>query len=418
MKFGLRNVRFLLKAVGNPQRRFTSIHVGGTNGKGSTAAFLASISMEAGYTTGLYTSPHLIRFTERIRINGHEIHESRLVEYAKLLKPHIEKTGATFFEATTCIAFMFFADERAELAVIEVGLGGRLDATNVLRPIVSVITNVSREHTEILGTTLPAIAREKGGIMKRGIPCITGSNDPVVLRTLRSIAKTKGTHLYTADTRVILQRQDRSGRSLVSLSGRKLRVRSATLGLDGEFQVQNARTAVAALDVCLSGRMNGKKIGRISGRSVTDGLRYVDSNTGIRGRLETFGVNRRFIIDVAHNPEAVLTLVEALQRNHLDNLIVVFGVMADKEYQLMVQSLAPVTATMITVQPRVNRALPLSRLIPVVKLAGIGVIRGRTVESGVRKALRLAARGQKILITGSHYVAGEAMEYLEKRFRP
>lgn len=153
MKFGLRNIRALLASAGHPERAFPSIHVAGTNGKGSTSAFLASVLREAGCRTGLYTSPHLIRFTERITVNGREIAQNRLAYYVAVLRPAIEKAGATFFEATTCVAFLYFADEGVDIAVVEAGLGGRLDATNVLRPLVSVITNVSFDHREFLGNT-------------------------------------------------------------------------------------------------------------------------------------------------------------------------------------------------------------------------------------------------------------------------
>src|SRR5512135_1725144 len=189
MKFGLRNIRNLLTFAGDPEAKFPSIHVAGTNGKGSTAAFLASAFMEAGYSTGLYTSPHLVRFTERITINGRQISEGRLAKYVGALRSAIEKTGATFFEATTCVAFQYFADEEVDIAIIEVGLGGRLDATNTLAPLACVITSIGFDHMEYLGPTIPSIAAEKGGIVKSRTPVVIGPIARSAERTISEIAR-------------------------------------------------------------------------------------------------------------------------------------------------------------------------------------------------------------------------------------
>ncbi|MFN0157808.1 MAG: bifunctional folylpolyglutamate synthase/dihydrofolate synthase [Bacteroidota bacterium] len=412
MKFGLRNTRALLASVGHPERRFPSIHVGGTNGKGSTSAFLASILMEAGHTTGLYTSPHLVRFTERIRVDGTEIDEAQIVEYTNLLRPYIEKEGATFFEATTCMAFMYFSDMKIDIAVIEVGLGGRLDSTNVLYPLVSVITNVSREHTEILGNTLSSIAREKGGIIKRGVPSVTGSTDSSVLRTLRVIARKKGVRLHESSKCVQIGVRRIAGTSLVTMTGRNTSVRAASLGLSGDFQTQNVQTAVAALDVCLGTRRGRKTLGLISPSDIKKGVINVVTNTGVRGRFETFDRDRRYMLDVAHNPQAVETLVASLNVTQQSNLVVVFGVMADKEYDVMIRILAPLAAIIVPVRPRIARALPIRELIRSAEAAGIRVNPGGSVAKGIQKASRLAKKGQKILITGSHYVVAEALEHL------
>jgi dihydrofolate synthase/folylpolyglutamate synthase len=406
MKFGLRNTKLLLKSVGNPERRFAALHVAGTNGKGSTCAFLASMFTEAGYKTGLYTSPHLVRFTERIRINGQEIPEDRLVDYAAALRPMIEQTKATFFEATTCIAFQYFADEKVDIAVIEVGMGGRLDATNVLRPLVSVITNVAFDHMEFLGNTLEAIAREKGGIIKRGVPCVTASNDPVVLETLSRIARRKATQLIRAQ-RIVKIRQHSSSVLLQSKRWGTLDVR---LGLAGHHQADNAALAVAAIDTLMKRRRNAEQFSALTVQAIRRGLARVQHNTGLRGRFERIG--KRYIVDVAHNPHGFETLVRALQLHRIVNPLVILGVMRDKDVAGIINVLKSACGRVIAVQARTSRALSSAALTRLLTEAGIEATNGGTVPQGIAKASQLAGPRTKVLITGSHYVVGEALRCL------
>ncbi len=313
MKFGLRNIRALMKYAGHPEKRFPSIHVAGTNGKGSTASYLASIAMEAGYRTGLYTSPHLLRFTERIRINGTELSEERLVYYVKALRPAIEASRATFFEATTAVAFLYFADERVELAVIETGMGGRFDATNIVVPLVSVITNVALDHTEHLGSTLPKIAREKGGIIKERVPVVTGAKDPSVLEVFRQIARKKQTRVYrTEDVARGVPTPGIQGRHGVRLTTGFMRGKKVVPGLPGEHQATNARLAIAAYDLIM--RTSDVWFRGITRVAVVRGLERVRRNTGIRGRLERVRWKGTFILDVAHNPDGTRTLMKSLPR--------------------------------------------------------------------------------------------------------
>ncbi len=393
MKFGLRNIKILLKSVGNPERQFLSIHIAGTNGKGSTASFLASIFMEAGYKTALYTSPHLIRFTERIRINGKEISEKKLVEYTEPLIPVIEKTNATFFEATTCIAFQYFADQKVDIAIVEAGLGGRLDSTNVLRPLVSVITNVSFDHTEYLGNTLTKIAREKGGIVKRNIPCVTSSTDKNVLATLKSIANRRSSRLIVAGKTTVIQ--------------------GVKPALAGAHQLTNAGCAVATIETLLKNKMHAQTFQGLTRKAMRDGLVRVRKNTDLHGRLEVFGRKKRYILDVAHNPSGLETLMNAVPSQFKKNLIVVFGVMKDKDYVSMSRILAANAKSVITVQPKTKRAVPSAELSKFMRSTGIRAVSGGGVERGILLANRLAGESGKVLITGSHYVVGEALALLQ-----
>jgi dihydrofolate synthase/folylpolyglutamate synthase len=410
MKFGLRNIKSLLRSVGNPERKVLSLHVAGTNGKGSTASFLASIFLEAGYKTALYTSPHLINFTERIRINGVPISEERLVAYVRHLRPTIERTNATFFEATTCIAFQYFTDEAVDVAVIETGLGGRLDATNVLRPCISVITNVSFDHMEYLGNTLGKIAAEKGGIIKRGVPCVTGSTNPAVVKTVTRIANKKEAPLRIAREVVdVISRKEIDGFPVLDIQAPAFSISQVKLGLPGTHQIQNATTALATLHVLMTGRATRNTFPSITRNAIRAGLERVKQNTGIRGRFEREG---RFIFDVAHNEEGIKSLVSSLRDN--SQYVVVFGVMRDKEVRPMLELLRPRAAHLIAVEPKITRAMSAGKIAAYCRRLGIPVTNGRTIRKGVATARRIAGRNGSIMITGSHYVVGEALAMLRR----
>jgi dihydrofolate synthase/folylpolyglutamate synthase len=407
MKFGLRNIRALLQAAGNPHTRFPSVHIAGTNGKGSTSSFIASIAMEAGFRTGLYTSPHLVDFTERIRINGIPIPTDRLVEYTREIRSTIERVHATFFEATTCIAFTYFADEMADFAVIETGLGGRLDATNVLLPLCSVITNIDLEHTEYLGTTLTAIAREKGGIIKPRTPVVTGTGDPQVLRIFRRIAQRRHASLRKASA-VMGMTEVRGRGASVSFRGSGVVLSRVKPGLRGEHQRRNARLAVAA--VALLRQRIPFLAKRFTARAIRRGLERVMQNTGLRGRLDRSipGV----MLDVAHNPAGIRTLVKAIRAGSWRPSLVVFGVMKDKDHRPMLEELGRLGCPLVSVAPAIARALPAAKIVREARNLGIMARLGGTVAHGVSLARRLGAR---VLVTGSHYVVGEALSALEKK---
>ncbi len=411
MKFGLRNTRSLLRTLDNPERRFLSIHIAGTNGKGSTAAFLASVFAESGYKTGLYTSPHLVRFTERIKINGKEISEKELVAYTASLRPEIIDVNATFFEATTCIAFKYFADHEVDIAIIETGLGGRLDSTNVLRPIASVITPIAFDHMEYLGNTLRKIAREKAGIIKRGIPVITSSSTKEVIDVFRSVARKKGSRLIRASERVKVG-VARNGR--INFNGRCVRALNVTPGLSGEHQVINAQAACATLDVLLTNRTFRRRFEQISDTRIKSGLEHVTGSVNLRGRFEQIIVSgRRVILDVAHNPDGMRILSNSLHHNGISNPVVVFGVMADKEFAEMIRIIGGLTDLAIAVRPENPRALGLQRLVQQMKAAGIAAFNGKSVANGINMAMRIARKGRPIVVTGSHYVVGEALASLD-----
>jgi dihydrofolate synthase/folylpolyglutamate synthase len=411
IKAGLETIRELLTFLGNPERRFPAVHIAGTNGKGSTASMIASILTASGYRTGLYTSPHLVEFSERIRIDGKPIPRQEIIRYARLMRALIEKLKGTFFEATTAMAFKYFADKRVDVAVIETGLGGRWDATNVITPLVSVITNIGLEHTEYLGSTIPRIAFEKGGIIKHGAPCITGATQPPALKKLQAIAGKRGARLIRADRASSVEIVTRSiDRLQVKLQAQGSRKEPLTISLAGDHQARNAQLAVLAV------RQLQQKgaFRRISGPGVRSGMRSIRRHTGLRGRLELVHEDPWMIADVAHNPDSIATLIGSLRRLVCGNFLTVFGVMRDKNYREMIRRLAEVSRLVIAVRPRTGRALETRAIVEHVQDAGTCAIDGGSVASGAGMALKAAGRGEWILVTGSHYVVGELLIFLNR----
>ena len=412
IKLGLENTEQLLAFLGNPQRRFSSIHVAGTNGKGSTASLVASVLTAAGFKTGLYTSPHLVDFSERIRINGVPIPVGAIVGIAEKLRPEVERLRATFFEATTALAFEYFARSGVEIAVVETGLGGRLDSTNVLKPLLSVITTIELDHTEHLGHDIKSVAREKGGIIKRNTPCVVGVVSREAYRLLKELAFERGSPIVRSPRVARHTIRENSSRRLsvdMTVSG-EVYPRLA-IGLLGRHQIENAKTALVAL------RELGERsaaFDRISRSAVREGLRTVTRNAGIRGRFEVISRRPLVILDVGHNHAAFQALKTVLGDFHLRKLIVVFGVMKDKDWRAMIRTLRPFVRTVVAVEAATDRALPSAEIVEECLNEKIDVKEGRDVMDGVRIALDEAKWSDTILVAGSHYVVGEAIQALER----
>ncbi len=413
MKLGLSNIRTLLRDCGNPQKQFSSVHIAGTNGKGSTSSMIAAVLQAAGYRTGLYTSPHITLFNERIRINGKMISDEDLVRYTQKFRPDVDSLKATFFEATTAIAFKFFADEKVDIAVVETGLGGRLDATNVLRPEVSVITSIGIDHTEQLGRTLRAIAHEKGGIIKTRVPCVTAVQREDALRELRSIAKRRRSPFIIAPS-MNVQPKPAQGpdHQVFTIQTDNKRYQDLRIPLLGSHQIKNAALAISALE-CLQDRGVD-----IPPKAISEGFRRLLQLTGLRGRFEILRKDPLVVLDVGHNPSGIAATVETIRNYRRGKVVLVFGVMGDKEYRPMIRSLASLRPRVFAVRPDMERALPaetISALFRERKCRAQSVL---TVESAVEKALRVQKRNDVLLICGSHYIAGEALKAIRKRLHP
>jgi len=407
MKFGLEGISKLLDPLGNPHFRFPSIHIAGTNGKGSTASMIAAIFTAAGYRTGLYTSPHLVSFRERIRIDGKPIPERDVAEVMSRLERAIRRQRPTFFEATTALGFAWLAEKDVDIAIIETGLGGRLDSTNVVQPIVSVITTIGLEHTEILGNTLEKIALEKAGIIKKRVPCVTGVDDRKPLGVIRRACKEQGAPLVTLNDLSVTARHESLKGSVFDLMVGKSRHKNLKISLAGRFQIRNAALAIATIE-----QVNKSAKFQLSERSIRSGLSKIQELAGLTGRLSLIQQKPPVILDVAHNPDGVIQLVAALRRLGIENPIIVFGVMRDKDHEAMVRSLEPIAVEVIAVAAQTERSRSASDVAAMFTKRGLRVSAALSVSEGVRLAIQRSSQRMPILVTGSHYVVGEALQYL------
>ncbi|HTR19247.1 MAG TPA: cyanophycin synthetase [Gemmatimonadales bacterium] len=383
IKWSLGPTLALLEALGHPERQFPSIHVGGTNGKGSTCAFLSAALQARGFRVGVYTSPHLVSVRERVTVDDVPLSEAALVEWVRFLRPHIERHDASFFEAMTAIGFADLAARAVDVGVVEVGLGGRLDATNVITPLVSVVTKIALEHTDYLGPDLASIAREKAGIAKPGVPFVTGEQAPDVRAVLVDEAERLGAKPIV---RVDTSRPPPSG---------------FRLGLRGAHQWANAWVALGALNALPAPyRYDGP------------GLPPAFAAARVPGRFEVRG---RWIFDVAHNPDGMAVLVQALQAHHARRpLHALVGIRNDKDWRPMLTQILPeVDRVVLTVAPTV----PAHQRWGLVDLAGWTDDRviGQPVvfEPDFARALELVQEGaETMLVTGSFHTVGDALAAL------
>ncbi len=410
MKFGLEGISRLLKELKNPQTKFPSVHIAGTNGKGSTASMLAAMLTSAGYKTGLYTSPHLVDFEERIRIGGKAIPRNAVAELTNRLQKSIKKHPPTFFEATTAMAFAYFAEEGVDIAVVETGLGGRLDSTNVLRPLVSVITNIALEHTEILGDTLEKIAFEKGGIVKEGTPCVTGITNPKSLSVIRKICRQKHAPLVLGTIFKARVRESNLSGTVLDFTIGELSLKKVHLSLAGRYQIGNLATALTVVQT-----LRNTSQFAVSQEAMRTGLSTIQRSAGLSGRMSVLQENPLIIADVAHNVDAMRNLCDTWKRLKKEKPILVFGVVKDKDYTSMVHDLAHIADQTVAVAARTPRSRPASDIVAAFEKEKCNIIAALSVEEGIRLAIQLAGNNGTILVTGSHFVVGEAMAALGRK---
>ncbi|NOZ60902.1 MAG: bifunctional folylpolyglutamate synthase/dihydrofolate synthase [Calditrichaeota bacterium] len=404
-KLGLNKIRSLLKELDNPHEKYRVIHVGGTNGKGSTSSMLASILQQSGYRTGLFTSPHLIRVGERIKIDGLPISREDLVFYIEKLKPLFTKYKCTFFEALTAIGFTYFADQKVEVAVIEVGLGGRLDATNVVNPLLSIITNVNFDHMKQLGYDRKSIAREKAGIIKENSICITNNKYQSVARVFAEAGLRKNTKLISLSELMRVNNAVYGEEETVfdlAINGSFFpRLR---LSLLGPHQVENAALAVTAAKILQ------ERFLPLKNDDIYAGLAQVNWP----GRLQLISKKPRLLADVAHNPDGARALAKSVQKIfHYRRLYLLMGVMRDKEYEKMIKRLAPMVHCFIAVSPDYYRSLVAKKLAQSARKYCRQVKSFGQVFQGIDYALKQAKEDDLIVCTGSHFTIGEVLQYFE-----
>ena len=395
MKLGLENIRALLEELGHPERKFDSIHIAGTNGKGSVAAMLAAVHQVAGKRTGLYTSPHLVDFRERIRINGEMISQEKVVKFLERIWPRVEELRATFFEVTTAMAFDHFARHKVEIAIIETGLGGRLDATNVLeRPLATVITSIGHDHHAQLGPTLEDIAREKAGIFKFGVPAIVNCSqelEPIFVNHAREVG---APITFVRNAKISLSKNE-----------------AWKPAFPGSHQKENLLTVRATLKLLPV---------QISDDIAAAAIRDTSLLTGLHGRLDEIQWpelrerNLRLFLDVGHNPEAIQSIRQFFEEMNV-RPIVIFGIMRDKNVDEVLHLIKDFAADLIAISASTARALPSDELASLAASIGIPSQNGGSVIQGIKMALVYASSGNTLLLLGSHYVVGEFLRELSSK---
>lgn len=367
-----------------PHRTFKSIHVAGTNGKGSTSHILASVLQSAGFKVGLYTSPHLLDFRERIKVNGQPIAEKYVVQFIERHAAYFELEQISFFEMTVGMAFDHFRESQVDYAIVEVGLGGRLDATNIIIPVLSVITNIGLDHTEFLGTTRAQIAKEKAGIIKRGIPVVVGQKDEETQKVFEEIAL----------------------KQFAKLTFVKVQNQHWKTDLKGDYQTQNIQTALTALE-CLDNH-------KINLNTLKQGLKNVISNTGLLGRWQIIADSPKLIMDVGHNKEGLSFLATELQKLEFDHLHLIMGFVKGKRVADLI-SLFPSEASFYLTSPKIDRAIPLSTL----KAELTGNLKNidffPTVFDAINKARSTANVNDLILVCGSTFVVADVMSFIKNQ---
>jgi dihydrofolate synthase / folylpolyglutamate synthase len=410
MKFGLKGTHRLLQSLGNPHNTFPAIHIAGTNGKGSTASMLAAMFTAAGYKTGLYTSPHLIQFNERIRINGKPISSRDLSRLTTLIQTEVVRGKNTFFEAATAIGFQYFAEQKVDIAIIETGLGGRLDATNVLKPLVSVITTIGLEHTHILGKTIQKIAREKAGIVKSKTFCITAVADTSARKVIATVCKKRSAPFHIVQSKQIhIHRSSLLGVTAdFDLASHSLS--RVTVSLPGTHQAMNALLSLSVVE-----EINNEYQFYISERAVRKALGNIQRYSGLQARLSIIQKTPVMIVaDVAHNPDAIQSLCSSLQSMYRKKFRVVFGLMQDKNLLPMIPALSSLAETITAVQARTERSRSVQEIAMAFQQSRIPVKQYSSVARGLRAVFREDS-SIPILIVGSHFVVGEALAVLQRK---
>jgi len=404
IKEDIHNTVLMCERLGNPQQKFKTIHVAGTNGKGSTSHMLAAILQKAGYKTGLYTSPHLKDFRERIRVNGEMMPESFVVDFTAQSKDMIEEISPSFFEVTVAMAFSFFADENVDVAIIEVGLGGRLDSTNIITPELSVITNISFDHTDLLGNTLEKIAYEKAGIIKPGIPVVVGEKQEETAAVFLDKAKETSSALLFANTELHAVESHREGRLLVTTVYQKEipLFKELKLDLTGTYQLKNVLTVIQSI---LTLRKTGFNI---SDEAVREGLQNTAGITGLQGRWQTLGEHPLIIADTGHNIAGITEVLENIAATPHAHLHIVIGMLKDKDVNSVLQ-LLPSSASYYFCQPALLRAMPVQELAEKAKNHGLNGEVFETVSSALSAAKLSANPEDLIFVGGSTFVVAEVV---------
>lgn len=399
-KKDIHNTIALCDALHNPHLNFKSIHVAGTNGKGSVSHMLASILQAAGYKTGLYTSPHLYDFRERIRINGEMISKEEVVDFTQRIQPLIDKISPSFFEVTVAMAFDYFSHHKVDFAVIETGLGGRLDSTNIITPELSIITNIGWDHMQLLGDTLEKIAFEKAGIIKKEVPVVIGKMQEESWPVFLSKAQNEMAPLELASANRSIASYHWDKESLyVKINGASYET-PFELDLCGIYQCNNLLTVLAAIDQLTNA---GFSIGK---EAIYSGIKNTKKNTGLLGRWEQLSSNPALVVDVAHNPEGIEQVLLQLKHTSYDKLHLIMGMVKDKDCERVLSSL-PMDAKFYFTQAQLPRAMPSEELAYLASKKGIIGSTHAHVNDAIKEAKQNATAKDLILVCGSIFLVAE-----------
>jgi len=400
-KADLDNTLKLCDRLGNPQRQFKCVHIAGTNGKGSTSHMLASILQSSGYKTGLYTSPHLKEFTERIRLNGKEVSQEFVVDFVERIKPSIEEIKPSFFEITVAMAFDYFARQKADVAVIEVGLGGRLDSTNVIVPEISVITNIGWDHKDILGDTLEKIAFEKAGIIKPKIPVVISERQPAVEKVFTTKAhETRSTIYFASDEYVAVPSVHRGSVGYDILKDSKKIYANLEVPLQGSYQRKNLPGVLKAIEVLHS------KGWKITHDSIREGLTEVIRQTNLKGRWQILSEKPLMICDTGHNLDGVREVVAQIAAQHYEHLHIVWGMVKDKDIADIL-AILPKQANYYFCQAKIPRAMDAAQLAEQASKVGLKGEIVPDVNQAIQAANEKATDRDFIFVGGSTFVVAD-----------
>lgn len=400
-KKDITNTVKLCKAVGDPQHKIKTIHIAGTNGKGSTSHMLAAILQQSGYTTGLYTSPHLKDFRERIKINGKMIEKDFVVSFVKKIKKVSEEISPSFFELTVVMALEYFKEQKVDVAVIETGLGGRLDSTNVITPLLSIITNIGYDHMNILGNTLEEIAFEKAGIIKQNVPVVIGEKQDVTKNIFIEKARSCKAPLFFAEDDFSVSKSEPSVNALhISITEKNNSTKKYTLDLNGIYQQKNLLTVLAAIKILQQQGFNLKE------KNVRQALSSVKELTGLHGRWDVIHQNPMIVLDVAHNEDGIKQLLKQIQTCVYEKLHIVFGIVKDKDADKIL-SLLPQKATYYFTKAQIPRALPEDELRVKANKYNLTGASFSEVNIALKAATEKALPDDLIIVCGSVFVVGE-----------
>ncbi len=402
-KADISNTIYFCGLLGNPHKKFKSIHIAGTNGKGSVSHMLAAVFQNCGYKTGLYTSPHLYDFRERIKINGEMVDEQFVVDFVANWKEEIEKVRPSFFEITVAMAFDFFAKQEIDIAIIETGLGGRLDSTNIIEPELSIITNIGWDHSNMLGDTLEKIAFEKAGIIKTNTPVVIGERQTATEKVFIDVAAEKNANLLFASDNISVSHYSWDNNLLTAKIMNNGKDEKWQLDLIGIYQLKNLATVLASLEVL-------KGDWKLNDYNLQFALSHVKKLTGLKGRWDVINTNPTVILEVAHNKDGIAQMLQHIKQLNFNKLHLVFGMVKDKDIEVVL-SMLPANAFYYFTSAQIPRALPVEELMVQAKKSDLKGNYFEDVNQALEKAISIADENDLIIVFGSIFLVAEVKPF-------